>query len=280
MLSCSSVRRGGGDDGRTASAGAAADRQRGRCRTAAGSCARRWRSSRTRPASASCYGAGPRRRRIACSWPSGPGRTADWVKLTWGEAGAKANAVAQALLDRGLGPKRPVMILSGNSIDQALLTLGAFLAGVPVVPVSPAYSLMSQDFGKVKHIAALIKPGLVYAADAGPFGGVLAAVDFGGAELVLSTGQGATSFAELVEHARDRRRRRRAGGGRPRQRGQDPVHVGLDGDAQGRHQHARDAVREPAEPGADLAVHGRDAAGARRLAARGTTRSAATTTST
>ena len=90
------------------------------------------------------------------------------------------------------------MILSGNSIDQAVLTLGGFLAGVPVVPVSPAYSLMSQDFGKVKHIAQLIKPGLVYAADAGPFGGVLSAVDFGGAELVLSSGKGATRFADLV----------------------------------------------------------------------------------
>ena len=139
-----------------------------------------------------------------------PGPDGDWVELTWGEASRKANAVAQALLDRELGPKRPVMILSGNSIDQALLTLGGFLAGVPVVPVSPAYSLMSQDYGKVKHIAALIKPGLVYAADAGPFGGVLAAVDFGGAELVLSKGNGATSFDELREHARDRRRRRGA----------------------------------------------------------------------
>ena len=84
------------------------------------------------------------------------------------------------------------MILSGNALDHALLTLGGFLAGVPVVPVSPAYSLMSQDFGKVKHIAALVKPGLVYAADAGPFGGVLSAVDFGGAEIVLSKGTGAT----------------------------------------------------------------------------------------
>ena len=65
---------------------------------------------------------------------------------------------------------------------------------MPVVPVSPAYSLMSQDYGKVKHIAALVKPGLVYAADAGPFGGVLAAVDFGGAELVLSSGAGATAL--------------------------------------------------------------------------------------
>jgi feruloyl-CoA synthase len=121
-----------------------------------------------------------------------------WVELTWGEANAKATAVAQALLNRGLGPERRLLILSGNSIDHALLTLGGFLAGVPVVPVSPAYSLMSQDYGKVKHIAQLVKPGLIYAADAGPFSGVLSAVDFGGAELVLSSGQGATRFADLL----------------------------------------------------------------------------------
>jgi len=122
----------------------------------------------------------------------------EWTELTWGEAGRKANSVAQALIDRKLGPERPVLILSGNAIDHALLTLGAFLAGVPVVPVSPAYSLMSADFGKVKHIAALVKPGLVYASDPGPFGGVLAAVDFGGAELVFSSGTGATPFGELL----------------------------------------------------------------------------------
>src|SRR3954451_10344902 len=127
------------------------------------------------------------------------GADGEWIELTWGEAGAKANAIAQALLNRGLDAQRPVMILSGNSIDHALLTLGGFLAGVPVVPVSPAYSLMSQDYGKVKHIAALIKPGLVYAADAGPFAGVLAAVDFGGAEIVLSTGSGAAASRELVD---------------------------------------------------------------------------------
>src|SRR3954471_5151168 len=122
----------------------------------------------------------------------------EWVELTWGEANRQAGSGAQALLDRGLGPERPLMILSGNTLDHALLTLAGFLAGVPVVPVSPAYSLMSQDFGKVKHIAGLVRPGLVYAADAGPFGGVLSAVDFGGAELVLSRGQGATRFSELT----------------------------------------------------------------------------------
>src|SRR3954454_21222126 len=122
----------------------------------------------------------------------------EWVELTWGEANRQAGSVAQALLDRGLGPQRPLMILSGNSIDHALITLGGFLSGVPVVPVSPAYSLMSRDYGKVKPLAALVKPGLVYAADAGAFGGVLSAVDFGGAELVLSSGQGATRFSDLV----------------------------------------------------------------------------------
>jgi feruloyl-CoA synthase len=122
----------------------------------------------------------------------------DWVNLTWDEANRTATSIAQALLDRRLGPERPLLILSGNSIDHALLTLGGFLAGVPVVPVSPAYSLMSQDYGKVRHIAALVKPGLVYAADAGPFGGVLSAIDFGGAEIVLSKGSGATAFAELA----------------------------------------------------------------------------------
>jgi feruloyl-CoA synthase len=125
------------------------------------------------------------------------GGDGDWVRLSWAEADRRASAIAQALLDRGLGPERPLLLLSGNAIHHALLTLAGFLAGVPVVPVSPAYSLMSQDFGKVKHIARLIKPGLVYAADGDQFAGVLAAVDFGGAELVLSRGAGATRFSEL-----------------------------------------------------------------------------------
>src|ERR1044072_898834 len=121
----------------------------------------------------------------------------EWVNLTWGEADRQATSIAQALLDRGLGPERPLMILSGNALDHALLTLGRLPAGVPVVPVSPAYSLMSQDFGKVKHIAALVKPGLVYAADAGPFGGVLSTVEFGSAGIVLSEETGAHAFGAV-----------------------------------------------------------------------------------
>jgi feruloyl-CoA synthase len=142
-------------------------------------------------------------RRWAADAPDRPflaeraGGDGEWVTLTWGEADRRASAIAQALLDRRLGPERPVVILSGNAIDHALLMLGGFLAGVPIVPVSPAYSLMSRDYGKVKHIAQLVKPGLVYAADGEQFSGVLSAVDFGGAELVLSRGAGATRFADL-----------------------------------------------------------------------------------
>jgi feruloyl-CoA synthase len=122
-----------------------------------------------------------------------------WRTLTFAEASREADAVAQALLDRKLGAERPIMILSGNSLDHALLTLGGFLAGVPVAPVSPAYSLMSRDYGNVRHIARLVRPGLVYAADGDAFAGVLAAVDFGDAEVVVPAGSGATPFSDLLD---------------------------------------------------------------------------------
>ena len=72
----------------------------------------------------------------------------DWQLLSYAEVNAQANAIAQALLDRRLGPYRPVMILSGNSIDHALLMLGCFIAEVPVVPVSVPYSLLSKDLSR------------------------------------------------------------------------------------------------------------------------------------
>jgi feruloyl-CoA synthase len=69
-------------------------------------------------------------------------RERGWATLSFAEASRAADALAQALLDRGLAVERPVMLLSGNSLDHALLTLGGLVAGVPVVPVTPAYSGM------------------------------------------------------------------------------------------------------------------------------------------
>ncbi|HZS66353.1 MAG TPA: feruloyl-CoA synthase [Burkholderiales bacterium] len=111
-----------------------------------------------------------------------------WRKITYREAYGAVRRIGQALLERGLNAERPVAILSDNSIDHALLALGAMHVGIPAAPISPAYSLMSQDFGKLKHIFALLKPGLVFAADAAKFAPALAAV-----------GEQSASVAEMLE---------------------------------------------------------------------------------
>jgi feruloyl-CoA synthase len=100
-----------------------------------------------------------------------------WRSVSYLEAYGAARILGQALLNKGLGPERPLAILSDNSVDHALLALGAMHVGVPVVPISPAYSLMSKDFGKLKQIFELVKPALVYAGEPQKFAPALAAVN-------------------------------------------------------------------------------------------------------
>jgi feruloyl-CoA synthase len=107
-----------------------------------------------------------------------------WFKLTYGEAKRQIDAVTQALLDRGFGPDKPVMILSSNSIEFALLTMAAMQARAPVAPVSPAYALMSQDHAKLRYVVDLIRPGLVFVQDGEVYGRALAALDLTGVLLV------------------------------------------------------------------------------------------------
>jgi feruloyl-CoA synthase len=109
-----------------------------------------------------------------------------WRRLTYAVARPTVDAIAQGLLDRGLSAERPVMIFSGNSIDHALIMLAGYTAGIPVAPISVAYSLQSQDHAKLKHIATLLKPGLIYVADTAPFSKALAALDLEGVEVVAS----------------------------------------------------------------------------------------------
>lgn len=100
-----------------------------------------------------------------------------WRKVTYGDALELARRIGQGLLNRGLDASAPVVILSDNSVDHALLALGAMHVGVPVAPVSPAYSLVSKDFAKLKAIFELLQPGLVWTAERAKFAPALAAVN-------------------------------------------------------------------------------------------------------
>jgi len=115
------------------------------------------------------------------------GSTGDWITVSWREALERARSIGQALLDRGLSAERPVAILGENSIEHALLALGALYAGIPHCPVSPAYSLVSQDFDKLRHVLATLTPGLVFAPDARYARAVQATV---GAEVEVVLGEG------------------------------------------------------------------------------------------
>ena len=99
-----------------------------------------------------------------------------WRTCDYGEALAAAEAIGQGLLNRGLGPGRPLLVLSGNSVDHLLVTLGGMAAGVPVAPVSVAYSLQSHDHARIRAITGMIRPGAVFADDAARFAAALDAV--------------------------------------------------------------------------------------------------------
>src|SRR5215212_1550375 len=89
-----------------------------------------------------------------------------WRTITYAQTLEKVRRIGAALLQRDLSPERPVVILSGNDLGHALLGLAANYVGVPYAPVSPAYSLISSDFGKLRHIINLLTPGLVFACNA------------------------------------------------------------------------------------------------------------------
>ena len=99
-----------------------------------------------------------------------------WRAMTYGDALAAARRIGASLLARGLTPETPVAILSDNSVNHALLALGAMHAGIPVAPISPAYSLVSRDHAKLKDLFALLRPGLVFADDPVRFAPALKAV--------------------------------------------------------------------------------------------------------
>jgi feruloyl-CoA synthase len=133
--------------------------------------------------------------------------TAGWRTITYGAALRQVRAIAAALRQRALAPERPLIILSGNDIEHALLGLAALYVGIPYAPVSPAYSLVSTDFAKLRHIINLLTPGLVFAADGHAFSRAIDAVLPPDIEVVVTAnppqGRTATRFAELVGQVDD-----------------------------------------------------------------------------
>jgi len=120
--------------------------------------------------------------------PQADGRGGDWRRLSYGEALRGARSIAQALIDRGLSAERPVVILSENDLEHLLIGLGAMLAGVPFAPVSAAYSLVSQDYGKLRHILGVLTPGLVFASNGSAYGKAIAATVGHDVPVVLTRG--------------------------------------------------------------------------------------------
>ena len=141
----------------------------------------------------------PERTFVARRTPAAAG--GDWVRVSYAEMRQRARAIGQALTDRGLSAERPVLILSDNDLEHLSLVMGAMWAGVPVVPVSSAYSLVSQDFGKLRHIAQTVTPGLVFAASPA-YGRAIEAVFGPEVEVVLTAGsleaRPVTPFAALL----------------------------------------------------------------------------------
>ncbi|MGH3170170.1 MAG: AMP-binding protein, partial [Trebonia sp.] len=150
--------------------------------------------------------AGPDHPLVAERAPAGvPGSPRGWRTVTYGEAVTAADAIGQALLDLGLSPGRPLLILSGNSVDHLLLTLGAMTAGIPVAPGSVAYSRQSRDHNRIGDVRELITPGAVYAEDSEAFGPALDSLmsrsdELGPLPVIVSRGDrpGALRMADLL----------------------------------------------------------------------------------
>jgi len=127
------------------------------------------------------------------------GSLGDWRHISYQEAWSTARNIAQGLIERGLNAERPVAILSENSLEHAMLALGCMLAGVPFVPTSPPYSLVSVDYDKLKHVLKTVTPGLVFAQDERYAKAINATVGED-VEVVMasgSAGRSTTTFAQL-----------------------------------------------------------------------------------
>lgn len=126
--------------------------------------------------------------------------TNDWQKLTYAETLRCVKSVAQYLLNQGFSPADTLVILSENTLEHALLALAALHIGIPYSPISPPYSLVSTDFGKLRHCLELMSPRLVFAQNGSVYSHALALVKkmFPDAVIVSADAVAGIPFADLL----------------------------------------------------------------------------------
>ena len=194
-----------------------------------------------------------------------------WRKITYAQLLATTRRIASALLARGLSAEKPIVILSGNSIDHALLAFGALYAGIPFCPVSPAYSLVSRDYGKLAYLMKLLTPGLVFADDAAQIRRCAVSQCFAGdGDRGVARRRARPQRDAAVGPDGDAGASAPRCGARRHRPGHDrkvPADLGLDRQSQGRHQHPADDLRQPGDAARDAGVPDGRAARHRRLAA-------------
>ena len=143
-------------------------------------------------------------------------RSGEWRTISYLEFRHAALRIGQALLDRGLSREKPVAVLSGNDIEHALIEVGAMYAGVPYSPISPAWSLFSTDFAKLREAIRLLSPGLIFTADGAQFRSAIEAAvpkdtavvvtenPMPGRRVELFSALSGTGVGEAVSKARER----------------------------------------------------------------------------
>jgi feruloyl-CoA synthase len=125
------------------------------------------------------------------------------VEPSYAQLIAASRSIAAALGRRALSAERPALMLSGKDLEHLTLQFGCLWAGVPFAPVSPAYTLLAQDFARLRQLVSMVTPGLIFASG-GALARAMAAVG-GDAELVLTegavAGRSVTPSAELLGEA-------------------------------------------------------------------------------
>lgn len=123
-----------------------------------------------------------------------------WRTLSYAALKAQMDAATQWLLDHA--PPGPVLILAANTPAFAVMSFAAQAAGRAACPVSVTYAALGGDYGRLAHVIAKVRPGVVFAEDTVSAKGALEALDLGPARIV--TGEpdrltrSATAYAEVL----------------------------------------------------------------------------------